>query len=71
MALLDVTAHGGTAGGDTVGTAEGGNMSESKTCGECKYFDPSAYMDMGCALFYGVCYEDDLACRKFTPKEEA
>lgn len=45
-------------------------MSDIKTCGECKYFDPSAYMDMGCDLFYGMCYEDDLACRKFTPREE-
>ena len=41
-----------------------------KTCGECKHFDPSAYMDMGCDIVYGVCYADDLACSQFSQWEE-
>ena len=45
-------------------------MNDSKTCGECKYFDPSAYMDMGCDLFYEVCYAEDLACSQFSQREE-
>lgn len=44
-------------------------MNDSKTCGECKYFDPSAYMDMGCGIYYGVCYADDLACPQFSQRE--